>query len=274
MWKISGCMGAFLGAFFLLHGKEYKSGDETDAGPIAVSGGAEVYQIDITRRKASYAAKGADLTNMTLSVWYPELWKGNSTTQYLVKLTNLDPVIDDTGKLLSTKERRESIGVLQGEVFARETFGCKGKFGPVITMMLEAPARRATTLKTIKGKAEVARVRFQTVKFDLASVIGKPLRHPLLKGVVIRPSTRQKDGQTIVALWVPTTHDRLVQWEVEASGLTLEWTSLGKKPGAGSIEIEQNYEGKLPKGCLLVAKIAVPIETRIFEFNFQNVALP
>ena len=245
-----------------------------DTGPIAVSGDAEIDGIDIARRKAAYAARGADLTTMTVGLWFPADWKGEADA-YLVKLTSLDPVVDDTGKVLSTHGRLADIRALRGEVQADCTPTIGGRTGPVLQMVLEVPARRATAIR-ITGKAEVSRARYQTVRFDLATSLGKSLDHPLLRrrGFKVRPLVQVKGGDTLVTLQVPAMHDYLVEWDVEAGGQPLGWNIQGVEPGAGGVQLEQWYAGPLPKGCPLALQLAVPVETRTFAFDFRNVELP
>jgi len=237
-------------------------------GPIAVSRGVEINEIEITHRKVSYAQEKADLTYMTVGLWFTSDWKGKEES-YWVKLLDLAPVVDDTGKVLALKPLGD-IPSLPGEVLSNQIM-TRDKTGPIITMVLEEPNRRATRLKHLKGKAEVSQVRSQTLKFDLVAAQGKVLDHSLLKGFPIRPAWKEKDGYTFATLGVPPMHARLVSWGLEAQGQMLEDLSIGER---GRITLDHTYQGSLPKGCLLVLQVAVPTETKTFEFDFTDIELP
>jgi len=40
------------------------------------------------------------------------------------------------------------------------------------------------------------------------------------------------------------------------------------------VDLEKTFRGKLPKGCSVVLEVAVPMETKTFEFHFKDVELP
>jgi hypothetical protein len=260
-------------AVLLLYGPGQAAQGPDRTGPIAVSGGAEIREVRIAREKVAYAAKDADLTNMTVGLWFPAKWKGRGDG-YLLRLTALSPVADDTGKVLSTKGRLADVPALRGEVRAEEIMAFGGRAGPVLRVLLDVPARPAKTLQALQGKAEVSRVRMEEVKFGLAAAEGKPLAHPLLKGLKVTPSSSAGPLGITVTLRVPAMHARLVRWAVEAGGRQLRTTSLGERREGGEVDLEQTFPGKLPKGCSLVLEVAVPVETKTFEFDFKDVELP
>jgi uncharacterized protein (TIGR03067 family) len=250
-----------------------RKNDSESTKPIATRGQAEIGAIEIVRRRDFFAARDADLTYMTLQLWFPATWKGQAFT-YLIKLDSLEPVIDDTGKVLLTKTRRATIDALSGEVRYDGTMGHGDKEGPEIRMVVEVPARQATTLKAIKGKATVSRVSSETLRFDLAAVTDKPLRHKMLKDFKIQPRLVTEDGNTSVILRVPPVYGRLVKWEVESDRRPLRSYGEGISPESSGTDLMKMYSGKLPKDCSLVLKLTFPRETKKFDFNFQNVQLP
>jgi hypothetical protein len=260
-------------AVLLLHGPGWAGQDAKWTGPIAVSGGTEVHDINITREKVAYASKKADLTHMTVGLWFTAKWKKGDG--FYFRLSGLSPVADDTGKVLSTERRLAEVEALQGEVRSDTTESNGGRWGPVLRVVLDVPARRAKAIKAIKGKAEVCSAKLETVKFDLEKVKGKPLSHPHLKGLKITPSvTAEKGGDTDVTLRVPATHDRLVSWGVEAGGRPLRYSLLGEFTAGDGVNLSQTFPGELPKGCSLVVQVAVTVETKSFEFDFKDVELP
>ena len=209
--------------FLLLHGLAPAYGQvavptpETTP-PIAVSGGAEINEIHIERGKASYSAPKADLTNMQVELWLPLVWKTNAK-KYLVKFESLSRIEDVTGKLLSPKDRLEAIGYMRGEVIANKTILRGGKEGPAVSFVLEAPARQATTLKSVRGKAVVSRARIVRLRFDdLAALTGKPLSDARLGGMKVVPEVKLENGDTKVTLWVPRQHGRLFAWWIVVAG--------------------------------------------------------
>jgi hypothetical protein len=245
--------------------------DRTPA--IAISGGTEISEIRITRWKASYSAKKADLTNMRIDFWFADpKWGG--ADHHLVSVKQIEPIKDSTGKLLSTKKRLEANQAVNGEILTSQNQVFLGKRGPMFELTLDAPAREATTIKAIKGKADVARTELEALDFDLDKVLGKPLSHPSLKNFKIEPSIQVNDGDTEVTLRVPESHAKLYRWFV-AHKTVLRSTSEGGTPSpAGTVGLTTTYRGKLPKGCILRLIIAKPVESKTFEFHFKDIDLP
>jgi hypothetical protein len=120
---------------------------------VPASGGVELEEIHIVRRTALGAVKEADLTNMQLGLWFAGDWEAKEhDSPPLIHLQSLSAVEDDTGRLLSTDKRLKQIEYLRGEVRGNTWKSSGGKQGPVVNLLLEAPARGANKLKAIKGK--------------------------------------------------------------------------------------------------------------------------
>jgi hypothetical protein len=268
MKQVMLAMVAVLFAAFPLQGQ----GEEKNTGPMAERAKAVVQEIEIVRRKGEIRARSSE-AYMRLEFWFPAVWKAHPLT-YSIKLTRLDPVVDDTGKVLLTSARRADIEALSGEVRYDGTQGFGGKEGPTLKLVLDAPARRATALKAIKGRAEVSRVTSEIIKVDLAAVVGKPLRHKWLGDFHVQPRIVAETRVTEVILQVPSVHGRLIKWDVKSAGRRLKWFGQGVHAEAGGRELVQMYAGKLPKGCSLVLKITTVAETKVFDFNFPNVEMP
>jgi len=242
--------------------------------PIAISGGAELETIRIVRWKASYAAKEADLTNMEIRLWLPGKWKDESK-HHLVKFLDLKSIEDETGKLLSTNKRLEAIRYLKGEVEANGTMSFQGKEGPVIAFTLEAPARPASKIKSIKGKAEVSRATIASLRFgDVFSMRGKALEHPKLKVCPIRPTVEVENGETKVTLGVPDQSARLYDWWLEKDGKRLPLRGEGATLFDGKYVSGKTFRGDRIKEYSLRILLAEPVESKVFEFDFKNVELP
>jgi hypothetical protein len=244
-------------------------------GIIAESGGAEVDEIKIVRRKV---AKHADILDMTLGLWLPLNGTFSTGDKYLVQLTELNPIKDDAGRLLSTKRPPlfQSWEVGEGEVEAGTTKIMRGQQGPVLTLVLDAPARSASSLKQVKGKATVHLVKTETVSFtDIAATLGKRLEHQTLKELSVVPDIKTKGDETTVTLTVPVRHARLFDWYLKKDGQRLYGRVLGKRqpPGKDFVELTETYDGDV-KGCSLHLEIAVPVKSRTFTFEFKDLELP
>lgn len=105
-------------------------------------------------------------------------------------------------------------------------------------------------------------------------ILGKPLDSPKLRDFKIVPSLSVKDGITTLSLTAPEKHAKLVHWGLIKDGKFLEpgsyvWTVI-----PGRADLYRTYRGEHREGMQLGLTIAEPIDQKIFEFNFRNVALP
>ena len=245
-------------------------------GPIAVSGGAEIVNLQITRTKAAYAAKAADLSNMSITVWFRGEWESNEwPTCFLVKLVELDPIYDDIGTRLDSEKRRAAIHFLNREVIVGYGRSQNQMMGPLITLELQLPNRTAHRIRKIKGKAEVSRYKLSTLKFDnVVALDGKVLDHPKLKGFQVRPSFEVDEDETAVSLRVGTGMARVVDWWLEEKGQELQYTGESTSLINGKVVPQKTFRGTNIRAYSLVISLAEPIETKKFEFGFNNVELP
>lgn len=244
--------------------------DRTPA--IATSGDVEIESIRIVRAKASDAAKEADLTTMEIQLWLAAT-ADKRPDETLLKVEDLGPIEDDTGKLLSTKKRLDRLAFLHGEVGGTQYNTMRGKAGPVISLVLEVPARQATTIRSIKGKAVVSPSTSSRLEFkDLSAISGKPLDHPKLKNLSIQPTIEVKKGETVLTLRVPVQHERLKLWGLVKDGEMPQPESESSMEG-GTV-LTATYRGDLSKESSLGIVIAEPGSPKVMEFNFKNVELP
>lgn len=250
--------------------------DDEFAGPIAKSGDAEIQQIAITRERVAYASKDADLTFMKLALWLP--LKGNDVGDgYLVRLNELQPIEDGSGKQLLSKIRLVDNAELFAEVRAHETQGRGGLTGPLLPLMLDAPSRGATRLKLVKGRATVHRIVEEKVSFEkFGSLVGKPLDHPKLKDFKTTPTLATERSSREVGLNLPARHGRLREWSLLKGGRKLQPYTHSWRPDETGVAgaVTQSYIGEDVKDCTLELLLAVPVETRTFSFEFKDVELP
>lgn len=248
------------------------------------SDGVEIEEVHIVRRSALGVVKGADLTNMRLSLWFSAEWEGDTGREpMLVHLRELSAIEDDTGCLLSTERRLRSVEEVKGEVRQNTWKRAGGKSGPVTSLRLDAPARGADKLKEIKGKAEVTLTKRVVLTFDdLAAIEGKVLEHPDLKALrdmKIRFSVSEKGGTVSARLSAPENftspwnRGRLYDWDIMDGEEELRPSSIGGAEGEGTTE-EKTYRGRMAKGLSLRLTVLETVETKTFKFHFKDVDLP
>lgn len=249
------------------------------------SNGVELDDIHVERRAARGAARGADLTNMRLKLWFAAEWQTpDGGSPPLVHIQELAPVEDDTGRVLSTAARAQQIEYLRGEVRGGAWQSAGGKGGPVVDLLLDAPARGAAKLKGVKGKARVTLTRPVGLTFgDLAAVDGKVLDHPDLRGLAamkLRFSVEEKGGGVSARLSAPVNYaspwnrGRLRSWEVrDAAGPLSASREATKKEGEG-VAVERTYRRGSVKGLSLRLTVLDAVESKTFDFEFRDVELP
>jgi hypothetical protein len=251
------------------------------------SGGVELDEINIVRRTALGAVKTADLTNMEITLWFASVWKKKVRDgHFLVHMKALEPIEDDTGKLLLTELRLKGIECLQGDVRLNAWKTSGGKEGPTLSLKLEAPAHKADKIKAIKGKAEVISAKPVDVTFsDLSAINGKELTHPDLKGLrdmKLIFAIEEKEGMVAAKMAAPFNfaspwnRGRLVDWELVDSkkGIRLFSQSVSTDTKGEGVTEGKTYFGKGYKGWSLRLVILDPIESKSFSFDFKNVELP
>src|SRR5262249_17922984 len=154
----------------------------------------------------------ADLTNMQLELLI-DMNRSTNNEACLIKLVELAPVVDDKGKVLSTKKRLTKIEELQGDVPASSFKGTRGRSGPVVCLLLDAPSRGARSIKAIKGTFEVVPAKVEKLRFvNLPSLVGKPLKHKQLKGIKVVLKITKGELGTTVFLEITGARNRLVNW--------------------------------------------------------------
>ena len=242
--------------------------------PIATSGDIEIDEIQITRRQSSDQARSADLTNMSLGLWFAS--KEELPERALLQILELDPIHDNTGKLLTTDGRLNALQFLKKDFLCDERCSKRGKHGPVIHLRLDAPAREATSIKAIKGKAVLSRAELLTIDFkDLAEINGKTLEHPKLKEFPIEPKIELVDNHTEVSLCVPKNYRRLYHWGLfNKSRRELPSVSQGFDPQDTVVILDKTYRGDHTKGSILRIVLAETRESREMDFQFADIPLP
>jgi hypothetical protein len=261
---------------------------ESDRKVIApTSGGVDIERIMIVRQAARGAVKAADLTNMQIELRLMGDWKNQDLDSFdhLVWLRSLDPVEDNTGKLLSTPKRRKQIDYLEGEVRGLEWSGeAKGKGGPSIRLILDAPERSAVKIKAFQGRAEVTRARAVRLQFDdLSAIHGKELSHPDLPGLEklkVRFSIETKEGEVTAKVAAPFNYSspwfrgRLAAWSLMDGEGEIHLSSEGTSRAEGRFTVERTFRRPDFKGWSLSLVVLDPVESKTFDFEFHDIELP
>jgi hypothetical protein len=237
---------------------------------IATSGRVDVEDIRISRRRASGQAKHADLTNMEVSLWLTS--KTEPPEYMMVQVTELDPIHDNTGKLLTTPARLDALPFLKKDFRVNQHQSKGDRNGPVIDLLIDAPAREATTIKSIKGTAVVSQVNAVRIDFkDLAAINQKTLDDPKLKDFKIEVEIAVIEGDTELKLRVPPSHERLMWWGLVTNARrTVPISSEGRSGDT----LTKKYAGDKTKGTFLGIVMAEPTNSQEMQFHFKDIELP
>ena len=214
--------------------------------PILESDGVRVDAIHINRTWKSNAPSEVNLSSMEILLW---LGMNDTAPQFLVQLVNLEPIIDDTGKVLSTDQRRKEIYVLGRNVVSGTTRWIDSRNGPVVSLTVDAPARKASHIQSFKGRIEVTPISNGSITLkNLPSLIGKQLQHKFLKDLDIVPNIEKDNQVTKVTLKITGQHERLRSWKVQQNGRPLILLSTGSEwTGEKSKRESQTYPTIPPK---------------------------
>jgi hypothetical protein len=253
-------------------------------------GRAEIEQIEIVRWSVRDATKKGE---MKIDLWFPATWeKVPAGFPHLIRLRSLSPIEDDTGKLLSTKDRLGQIAYLRSEVRGDTWRTGGGREGPDISFCLEAPQRRAEKIKAITGAADVSLAKVVSLTFsDLAAINGKELDHPRIKGLKdlkLRFSIEVKDGtvsatmQSPINFASPWNGGRLQEWALFDGGKEVTSFNESTMPCDESpsqqndgVIVQRTFIGRRDfKGWSMRISVLEPVESKSFTFDLHGVELP
>jgi hypothetical protein len=240
---------------------------------LAENGGVQISSIEVVKRAGEARAKERDPAGTQLNLWLTRKTEGASGF-YVVSFAQLDPIEDDTGRILSSQARLEAMRFLKNDFKTTRHKSIDDRSGPTVSMVLDPPAKGATKIRLLKGKAVVltcARLKFD----DLTAVTrGKPLEHAELKDFSIKPSVKFADGQTTVALEVPLDHARIAEWGLGERSSLLNPTTESISKESDCAILTKVYQGDHTKGSFLGIMVARPDETLTYDFEFKDIELP
>jgi hypothetical protein len=117
----------------------------------ASSRDVEITAIRILRQKSVDVLDEAELAKIEIALWF----KANGEdvgARHLVSVLELDPVVDETGKLLSTKQRLDGLPFLRDEVLNDHGRIADAKHGPLLGLVLDAPDAAGRTHQNHQGQ--------------------------------------------------------------------------------------------------------------------------
>lgn len=251
------------------------------------SGGVEIEDIVIVRRTSLGAVKSADLTNMRIDLRLLAAWEKQESDSFdhLVRLHSLSPIEDDSGKRLLTEKRVKGIYYLEDEVRGRQWWQERDKrAGTSISLLLDAPARSAVTIKAIQGRAEVLRAKEIRLKFDdLSAIDGKELNHPdlpELEKLKLQFSIETMGDEVTAKVSAPFNYaspwfqGRLSEWSLMDGAAHPRLTRESKSPKNGGVTVERTYRRQSIEGLSLRLIVLSPFDSKTFDFEFRDVELP
>ena len=245
---------------------------------IGIDGDVEILEIDVRRRQNSGAVVNADIINMSIDLLLQSQFKYKSVMGgYLIDLTRLDDVFDNRGKLLSPKRRRDSIQFLNSPTGPRLTtqggFGkmTHGSSGVSFPIKLDAPELGATELKRIAGEVKLVSYEPRLIRFEnIGQQQNIPLKHPLLKGMVVRPKIRNGPHPEFAIKTNQKDQKRILNWYlVTAQGERLTSGSTGRS----NSEITQGYSSPIPNDVTLVLEVVLEKSSQTMPFEFKDIKL-
>ena len=232
----------------------------------------EIESIRIERQFAANAVKHADITNMAIELFVDTGFNNRVCDGQRIKITKLATIFDNSGKLLLTDQRRESVRYLHAYETARGTSTKRdGRAGVLVSIRLDAPGIGATAIKSIEGEVITSGYTVRNVEIkDLHLKTGKPIEHPLLKDLKITPEIETGRYPDIV-LHLDGEHSRILNWFITDSKDNLLRES---SDGHGKNKVSKGFSQGIPKNISLWLVVASDESDATHKFHFKDVDFP
>ena len=269
-------IGYILISLVCLQNLEFTEAQELKEGGKAASertGEVLIDSVRIVRTRDIDGPPDKDAAQMKITLWFASSSLGESQG-YLLSLTEFAAVIDDSGKLLTSKDRLERIPGLVKEARLQNYYFSKGQGGPIVEVVMDAPARSATAIKALKGKAVIIRPVCEIVEHVVGGNGTSSIDHPKLTKFKIQARIERQEHTSTVTISLPSEHARhLGPWEI---GQFSGQRELSKRETSrnGLFEQRITVRGRLPKTCTLRLALGHSCVANTFEFNFKMVQLP
>lgn len=237
---------------------------------LAESGGVELSRMTETRTREPDSAAWFDNDHLDLNLWLTFSDKEDLPNRLMVRIADLEPIVDDTGKDLLSEFRREHAHLLNEDVYGFGFEMTRGKMGPRVLVRVDAPNRRATALKSIKGKAIISEPSYSKLRFDkLRERSGKALEHDKLKSIEIVPSIEARRGKTIVRLAFADGRRQVV----DAILMVGEEMILASGEEDDRNSMLRVFDGNHLDDAMLTIILAEPMNPRTLSFEFKDISL-
>ncbi len=253
------------------------------APPTAPRGGVEVTEIWVRKFRIVHGKPPiAGEMKLKLLVAIPPDSKLAGREFYFDKLT-IEPVHDDTGKLLSPKDFASELeGRRPGVVTASHIGeGKAARSGPALEIYLDLPARKADTIRRLKGAIEVTAGKQETLTVkDVVKAAGKPIDSPKLVGLKVTPVVRKEKDKTVVALQITGNAERLLSWYPKNEGVKFSTMTEPVRRIDGGVELGEHVypiedsDADILSGMGLRLTVFVPTASQRFAFDLKDVELP
>jgi hypothetical protein len=245
---------------------------EPNTPPLADNGEVEVITLQLNRERRADQAPGAELSSLRIELWFKGALPGDKLSRNLVKLVELAPIEDDTGKILSTSARLADIDSLQRLVPCYGNKQARGELGPVLPLTVDAPAREAKSIKSLKGKVLIWTAHEVRLKFEKPGAVRDlPLVHEKLADFPIRATIRVVNGKTKASLAMSNQDERITDWWLVGSD---EGQVNAIAEGGDEASSTKVHEGDHSDAALLVIGLLEPTATKVLEFEFKDLELP
>lgn len=221
------------------------------------------------------AAWGSDSSRTEIHLWIKAPGR-TLVRDDIVQLSQLAPIVDDQGNLLSTKKRLEAIDFYQRETRSPHTFSRPDGSGHILTFLVDAPARKATKIKQIKGRVEITTTGSQRIVFEkLSTLVGKPLEHKLLGDLRIVPELTVGDDGTDLTLHMTGKHHLVKYWHLEDGGRHVRASMQHEGRRHPTIkEVGRGYAARVSEKAALVLTVRTAGVKQVVDFEFTDVELP
>jgi hypothetical protein len=270
------CVALFAAA--PVHARDSSSASESAAtkhSTLAESNGVGIDLIRIAKKRVAEPEGDTDTSSLVIELWLtrsPE----NDTGNYSVRLLDLSDVKDNTGKLLSTPERRKAIRFLGEDLRTARKKNADGKAGPTFGLTFDVPAREATSIASLRGKAVLSTLTSDRLKFEgLEALNGKALSHADFKGATVTAKFEVNEDRTTVELTLPTAlSNSIVEWGLGKDAALLNPIAKDSSAVDGQTTLTKQYKGEHVADSFLGILFAKPVNVATYDFEFTDVDLP
>lgn len=243
---------------------------------IAKSGEVELEQVKVNRSGIKNRETGEEIADTSISIRIPI--KGEKPERTVLQLIELEPVRDDTGKLLSTDEqmkRMDSCSIYLHKL-AREQSNTDAD-SISLHMLLAVPADGAKSIPAIKGKLLHSEAKLGVVDVkDLSEHKNRQIEEASLSKLKLFTDVALVKGRTEVSVHIPPRSYKLIDdWGLISNVGNRRLRNLFEKssPQGETAVITKDYDGNVTQKAFLRIEFSSLTKSREISFEFKDVAL-